>query len=198
MAQKETKVETKLEEPKTNGTQAMVKARPQVPAELRPFVDEGFEVVSTGGATRWVDMEKFRETGSRQGAPCKGNGKVIAGILMDMQKIAGINQETGEVETRFFYNLQLVAPCPVIYKDEGGIPHEEEAKVGEVVALGERSKLEWMRECATDGGMYQILIVPHSKIPVGKGRTMWTFTAGKKALRAPTKVRVESLAPLPF
>lgn len=169
------------------------------PVALREFSDDGFEVVQVGGETKWVDLEQFQEEGAEAGKPCKGNGRMIEGTLMGVQEIEALNTRTKEIEKRFFYNIQLTKPCPVTYKNEDNVDVQEDAQPGDIVALGERSKLAFLHDLATDGGIYQVRIIPHSKIGIGGGQTLWTFNIGKKVLRpAPQRtelVRVVEKAP---
>lgn len=170
-----------------------------IPKDLKEIVDEGYDIVQTGGQTKWVDMNGFVPEGTGQNDPCKGNGRFIEGVLVGMQPIEVLDRRTKELVTRYFYNIQLMKPCPVTYKDEDGSDIEEEAQAGEIVALGERAKLAPLREWATDGGVYQLKIVPHSKIPIDNNQTLWTFNIGRKILRQPNpELVVRNKANVPF
>lgn len=173
-------------------------------AKLGEGKDGGYEVIQTGGLTKWIDLTKFQvDPNASEKKPVKGNGRYIEAILLDRQEIPVGDKEAGElnadgVKVRFFYNVRLLTPCPVSYKDENKTKVEEIAPAGEVIAIGERHKLAMLRQWVGDGGVYQILIQPHSRIKVGGGRTMWTFFVGRKVLRQPAFVRAEVVQKPPF
>lgn len=156
----------------------------------------GAESIQSGGLTKWVDLRAFMSNpnaGDKE--PVAGNGKAFAGVLLSRQEIPVGEKESGEVnadgaKVRYFYLLRLVSICPVAYKDENKDPVEEIAQPGEIVAIGERSKLLPLRDLCEDGGLYVIVIKPHSRIKVGGGRTMWTFDLVKKTLRQPAKLTI--------
>jgi len=157
---------------------------------------EGAETIAMGGVTKWVDLKKFQaDPEAPQGVPVKGNGKAFAGALLSRQEIEVDPEESGEVKAdgtkvRFFYLLRLAAPCPVSYKNEEKETVEEIAEVGEIVAIGERHHLRPLRELCEDGGLYVLVIQPHSRVKIGKVQTMWTFNIVKKTLRQPVKMQV--------
>jgi hypothetical protein len=157
---------------------------------------EGAETIAMGGVTKWVDLRKFQaDPNAPQGEPVRGNGKAFAGALLSRQEIEVDDKQAGEVKAdgtkvRFFYLLRLAAPCPVTYKDEDKETVEETAEVGEIVAIGERHHLRPLRELCDDGGLYVLVIQPHSRIKIGGGQTMWTFNIVKKTLRQPVKMQV--------
>lgn len=203
MAKKETESKTAEKEEKTNDTpdtRALSKKdkATMIPKELKPFVEEGYDVIQVGGTTKWVDMEAFAEEGAGRNEPCKSNGRIIEGVLLGKQGIDAIDPRTKEIVHRYFFNFQLLSPCPVNYKDEDGSDIEEDAMPGDIVALGERSKLAFLHQLCDDGGMYQLRIVPHSRIPIGGGQTLWTFNIGKKVLRMPSPQLVARGEKAPF
>ena len=156
----------------------------------------GSEIIQSGGLTKWVDLRAFMadpKVGDKEAVA--GNGSAFAGALLSREEIPVSDKENGEVKSdgtkvRFYYLLRLVSPCPVAYKDENKEPVEEIAQPGEIVAIGERSKLLPLRGLCSDGGLYVIVIRPHSRIKIGGGHTMWTFDLLKKTLRAPAKLTV--------
>lgn len=164
--------------------------------DLPDFDMEGSEVIQSGGVTKWVDLRKFQanpEAGDKEAV--KGNGKAFAGALLSRQEIEVDDSESGETKAdgtkvRFFYLLRLVGPCPVSYKDENKDTIEEEAQPGEIVAIGERHHLRPLRELCDDGGLYVLVIKPHSRVKIGANRTMWTFDVVKKTLRLPMKMQI--------
>lgn len=157
---------------------------------------DGAETISMGGVTKWVDLRKFQaDPNAAQGVPVKGNGKAFAGALLSRQEIEVGEDESGEVKAdgtkvRFFYLLRLAAPCPVTFKNEDKETIEEEAQVGEIVAIGERHHLKPLRDLCDDGGLYVLVIQPHSRIKISAKQTMWTFNIVKKTLRPPVKMQV--------
>lgn len=157
---------------------------------------EGAETIAMGGVTKWVDLRKFQEDpDAGQGEPVRGNGKAFAGALLSRQEIEVDDKQAGEVKAdgtkvRFFYLLRLAAPCPVTYKDEDKETIEEVAEVGEIVAIGERHHLRPLRDLCDDGGLYVLVIRPHSRVKIGGGQTMWTFDIVKKTIRPPVKMQV--------
>lgn len=157
---------------------------------------DGAETISMGGVTKWVDLRAFQEDpNAAQNKPVKGNGKAFAGALLSRQEIEVSDSESGEVKAdgtkvRFFYLLRLAAPCPVTYKNEEKETIEETAEVGEIVAIGERHHLRPLRDLCEDGGLYVLVIQPHSRIKIGGGQTMWTFNIVKKTVRPPVKMQV--------
>jgi hypothetical protein len=165
-----------------------------LPADLQKMSEGGYDIIQTGGTTRWVNLRMFQEDpGTPQGKPAKGNGMFIEGVLLDRQEIAddkGEENQDGEL-VRNFYNIRLLNTCPVSYKDDNKVTVEEIAVAGDVVAIGERSKLSMFRQWSEDGGLYQVIIQPHSRIAIGGGHTMWTFNVGRKILRPAMKVRAE-------
>lgn len=157
---------------------------------------EGAETISMGGVTKWVDLRSFQaDPNAAQGVPVKGNGKAFAGALLSRQEIEVGEDESGEVKAdgtkvRFFYLLRLAAPCPVTYKNEDKETVEEVAGVGEIVAIGERHHLRPLRDLCEDGGLYVLVIRPHSRIKISAKQTMWTFDIVKKTIRPPVKMQV--------
>lgn len=164
--------------------------------DLATFDMAGSEVIQSGGLTKWVDLRKFMDNpkaGDKEAVA--GNGGAFAGVLLSRQEIPVKDTDSGEVradgvKVRFYYLLRLISPCPVAYKDENKDDVEEVAQPGEIVAIGERNKLMPMRELCEDGGVYAMVIKPHSRIKIGGGHTMWTFDLVKKTLRAPAKLTV--------
>ncbi len=164
--------------------------------DLQTFDMGGAEVIQSGGLTKWVDLRKFManpQAGDKEAVA--GNGQAFAGVLLSRQEIPVKDTDSGEVradgvKVRFYYLLRLISPCPVAYKDENKDDVEEVAQPGEIVAIGERNKLMPMRELCEDGGIYAMVIKPHSRIKIGGGHTMWTFDLVKKTLRAPAKLTV--------
>lgn len=158
----------------------------------------GAEVIQSGGLTKWVDLRKFMadpKAGDKEAVA--GTGAAFAGALLSRQEIPVKDTDSGEVKAdgtkvRFYYLLRLVSPCPVAYKDENKNDVEEVAQPGEIVAIGERDKLRPLRDLCEDGGLYVIVIKPHSRIKIGGGHTMWTFDLVKKTLRQPAKLTVLS------
>jgi len=157
---------------------------------------EGTEVIQSGGVTKWVDLRKFQDNPqAKDKEPVKGNGRAFAGALLSRQEIEVDDDESGEVKSdgtkvRYFYLLRLLAPCPVTYKDENKDTIEEDAQPGEIVAIGERHHLKPLRELCEDGGLYVLIIKPHSRIKISATRTMWTFDVAKKTVRAPVKMQI--------
>lgn len=157
---------------------------------------EGAETIQSGGITKWVDLTAFQDDPTaKQGDVVKGNGKAFGGALLSRQEIAVDEEESGEVKAdgtkvRYFYLLRLVAPCPVSYKDEDKETIQEEARPGEIVAIGERHHLKGLRDLCDDGGLYVIVIRPHSRVRIGAKRTMWTFDVVKKTVRPPMKMQI--------
>ncbi len=164
--------------------------------DLATFDMGGSEIIQSGGLTKWVDLRQFMADPTvNDKEPVAGNGQAFAGVLLSRQEIPVDEKESGELKAdgtkvRFYYLLRLISPCPVAYKDENKDDVEEIAQPGEIVAIGERSKLMPLRELCDDGGVYAIVIKPHSRIKIGATRTMWTFDVVKKTLRQPAKLTV--------
>lgn len=170
-------------------TAAVVKASG---LDLTTFDMADAETIQTGGITKWVDLTAFQvNPNAAQNEAVQGNGRAFAGALLSRQEIEGpVDKETGEVKIRYFYLLRLVAPCPVSYKDENKDEINEEAQPGEIVAIGERHGLKPLADLCTDGGLYVVVIKPHSRVKIGGGHTMWTFDVVKKTLRQPVKMQI--------
>lgn len=157
---------------------------------------EGAETISMGGVTKWVDLRKFQDNpNAAQNQAVKGNGKAFAGALLSRQEIEVDEDQSGEVKAdgtkvRYFYLLRLASPCPVTYKNEEKETIEETAEMGEIVAIGERHHLRALRDLCDDGGLYVLVIRPHSRVKIGGGQTMWTFDIVKKTIRQPVKMQV--------
>lgn len=183
----------KVAQQQLDQTMTVVKA---AEIDLETIDMEGAETISMGGVTKWVDLRAFQiDPTAAQSEPVKGNGKAFAGALLSRQEIEVDPEDAGEVKSdgtkvRFFYTLRLAAPCPVSYKDENKVTVREVAEVGEIVAIGERHHLRGLRELSEDGGLYVLVIQPHSRISIGGGQTMWTFNIVKKTVRAPVKMQV--------
>jgi hypothetical protein len=162
----------------------------------------GFEQTQDGGITKWVDLKAFQvDPMAGNNEPVKGNGKAFAGYLIGRHEIE--DQENGEpnddgVPVRHFFTVRLVSGCPVSYKNEAGERVREEAKPGEIVAIGERYALRDLRSWAEDahaGAVYQIVLQPHSRIKTAKAaRAMWTFRVFRNVIKPPMKVRAELVA----
>lgn len=160
----------------------------EISAELEGVNFEGAEVIATGGVTKWVDLREFMDdpdAGDKD--PVKGNGKTFAGVLLSRERFGGEETAVEDKKVRHFYRLRLVAPCPVVFKDENKDEISEIAKVGEIVCIGERHHLKLLQPLCEDGGEYLIAIRPNSRIAIGGGQTLWTFDVVKKTLVAPTK-----------
>lgn len=166
---------------------------------ISPEEAQGLEQVQSGGLTKWIDLRAFQvDPDAPREKPVKGNGQAFAGGLLGMQEIE--DEESGElnadgIKVRYFYNIKLMTPCPVAYKNENKEEVTEIAQPGEIIAVGERHALRGLRELATDGGLYVVVIRPHSRIKVSPSRTMWTFDMWKKVVRPPMKVKAELTAP---
>lgn len=162
---------------------------------------EGFEPATVGGLTKWIDLKSFQtDPNAAQSTAVKGTGGGFAGILLTRQEMADDNGEpnaNGE-RVRFFYTLRLVAPCPVTYKDEDKVEQKETAQAGDIVAIGERHHLKQWRELCDDGGIYAVVVRPHSRIKIGGGHTMWTFDTWKKVVKAPMKIHAEVMTKPPY
>ena len=154
---------------------------------------EGLETISTGGISKWINMKAFQDDPlAGQNAVVKGNGRSFAGFLIGRHEI---EDEKGEenaegVKVRHFYTIRLTAECPVEYKDENGMKVEETAYAGEVVQIGERHQLKPLRNLADDGGLYWVLITPHSRVRIPGNQTMWTFGVQKKTFRPAARMIV--------
>lgn len=163
--------------------------------------DDQLEKVQSGGVTKWLDLAKFMaDPKTPQGEPCKANGKFFAGGLLGVQEMEDedAKEENADgVKVRYFYNLKLITPCPVTWKNENGERIEEEAQPGDIIAVGERHSLKEMRTMATDGGVYVVVIKPHSRIKINPKQTMWTFDMWRKVVRPAVKI-VSQGQPVPF
>lgn len=168
---------------------------------ISPDEAAGMEQVQSGGLTKWIDLRRFQaDPNAPREMPVKGDGefKAFAGGLLGIEEIE--DEDSGElnadgVKVRYFYNIKLMTPCPVAYKNENKEEVKEVAQPGEIIAVGERHALRGMRELATDGGLYVVVIHPHSRIKVSPSRTMWTFDMWKKTIRPPMKVKAELTGP---
>jgi hypothetical protein len=170
---------------------------------IAPDEAQGLEQVQSGGLTKWIDLRRFQvDPEAPREKPVKGGGefKAFAGGLLGIEEIEVDEGEQGEinadgVKVRYFYNIKLMTPCPVAYKNENKEEVKEIAQPGEIIAVGERHALRGMRELATDGGLYVVVIKPHSRIKVSPTRTMWTFDMWKRTIRPPMKVKAELTGP---
>jgi len=159
----------------------------------------GFEQTQSGGITRWLDLKSFQaDPNAPQNKPVKGNGKAFAGILLGRQEIEVGDDESGEVnadgiKVRYSYSLKLMSPCPATYKDDGETIAVI-AQPGEIISVGERFTLRKWRDLCENGGVYAVVVRPHSRIRVGGGHTMWTFDTFEKTLRPPINLRAELVA----
>ena len=195
-ANEETGTETKALTTKQAAADQALQIAQAAGIDLATFDMGGAEVIQSGGLTKWVDLRKFManpKAGDKEAV--SGNGQAFAGVLLSRQEIPVKDTDSGEVradgvKVRFYYLLRLISPCPVAYKDENKDDVEEIAQPGEIVAIGERNKLMPMRELCEDGGVYAMVIKPHSRIKIGGGHTMWTFDLVKKTLRQPAKLTV--------
>lgn len=134
---------------------------------------DDLEVVQTGGILKWIDLSPFADDENWR-------SKAFAGVLVGMDSIP-----MPEGKDREYYLIRLVSPCPVTYRDEDRTNVAEVAQAGEIVALAHRDKLRTLRDMATDGGTYLVVIRPHSKIKIGGGHTMWTFDIARKVIMPP-------------
>src|SRR5512136_2179513 len=166
----ETKPETKALTTKQAAADQAMQIAQSAGIDLTTFDMGGAEVIQSGGLTKWVDLRKFMgdpKAGDKEAVA--GNGQAFAGVLLSRQEIPVKDTDSGEVradgtKVRFYYLLRLISPCPVAYKDENKDDVEEIAEPGEIVAIGERNKLMPMRELCEDGGVYAMVIKPHSRI----------------------------------
>lgn len=159
-----------------------------------------FEQVQTGGVTRWLNLKAFQEDPSLpQNKPVKGTGAAFGGILLGRQEM---QDEQGEenadgMRVRYFYTFKLLSECPVTFK-EGEEVIETIAKPGEIISVGERHALRNLRELTENGGVYAVVIRPHSRISIGRGQTMWTFDMWQRVIKPPIKVKAELVQKTPF
>lgn len=164
---------------------------------------QGFEQTQSGGVTRWLNLKAFMaDPSAPQNKAVKGNGKAFGGLLLGRQDIEVDDDQSGELnadgqKVRYFYTLKLISPCPVTHKDDSGQTVETIAEKGDIIAIGERFSLRKWRELCDNGGLYAVVVQPHSRINVGGGHTMWTFATWEKELRRPMKVKAE-LVKTPF
>jgi hypothetical protein len=135
-----------------------------------------FEIVATAGQTKWVNLQQFLEPA--------WSGKTFVGVLIARKSIPDAKKTNpdGTPQRRYYYLLQLVSPCPVSYSDENGDGVDEVAQPGEIVALGERSKLEILGDLIAQGGVQMVMIRPNAPIAIGHSQTMWTFDIGRRVL----------------
>ena len=162
-----------------------------------------YEQTGTGGITKWIDLAQFQVDPTVEQKPVKGNGKAFAGVLISRSEMEVEDTEPGEandrgVRVRHFYNIKLLAQCPVTFKDEDKADVKEVAQIGDIVCIGERHALKSWRELTEGGGLYAVVVRPHSRIRIGGGRTMWTFDLWQKCIRQPMKVRAEIVQKAPF
>lgn len=105
---------------------------------------------------------------------------VIEGVLLSKDDLEP-DAKTGEV--RSYYRIQLVRPC-ITEEGKGANKVVGQSDIGEVVAIGERMKLEPLDALLATGNTYRVLIHAAGKIEVGKGNTMWTFNIGKVLIKS--------------
>jgi hypothetical protein len=150
-----------------------------IAASLNVGDSSQFEVVETSGATKWVDLQQFLDQ--------SWSGKAFSGYLMARRWY----MDQKEMK-RHYYLLQLTSPCPVSFKDEHGESISWVAQVGEVVALGERTKLEILNTLLEQGGIRVVVIRPNAPIAINRGQTMWTFDIAQRLLQARTESAPET------
>src|SRR2546430_5816893 len=123
--------------------------------------DAPMEKMQSGGIAKWVDLKEFQlDPKAGQNEPVKGNGKILAGLLLGRQEIEDDKGEENHdgVKVRHFYQFRIVKECPVEYKDEDGNKVKSVAQPGEIVSLGERFSLRVLRDWCEDGGLYAVVI----------------------------------------
>lgn len=141
-----------------------------------------YDLVTSAGKMQWAqikddpqpfDMEVYRQ----QDQPMEN---VIEGVLLGKEDLEP--DKNGEV--RSYYKIQLVRPC-ITQEGKGKDAIVGRAEIGEVVAVGERMKLEPLDTLLATGNVYRVLIHAAEKIEVNAGKnTMWTFNIGKVLLKA--------------
>lgn len=97
---------------------------------------------------------------------------------------------------RPYYQVQLYSPCTVTV-GKGDDAEQVEAKVGDVVNVGESFKLTVLKDVEIPeilaGGEYDVWFDVESKIKISGGRTMWNIDVQTKRTKAPTS----EVRPLP-
>jgi len=190
-------------EKQTNGNGATAIAKP---AGMDSIMDSikglGFntdnvtvEHVQQGGVTKWLDLKQYMaKPDAAQNQPVGGNGEFFAGLLLGRQEMEDDKSEdinADGVKVRYFYTVKLgkmtdkMMKAHCTYKDEDGKAVKYDAKEGDIIAVGERHSLKTMRTWVDDGGLYFVIIRPHSRIGIGDGQTMWTFDVTRVVLKAP-------------
>jgi len=107
------------------------------------------------------------------------NGKLLGRYVM-----------TAQEPPRAYYQVELLAPCTVTV-GRGDEAEEVEAKMGDVVNVGENFKLQCLKEVEVPellaGAEYNVWIEVQKKIKLKSGgKTMWVIDVASKRLKAPT------------
>ena len=87
---------------------------------------------------------------------------------------------------------KVARACFCEAKDDKGETVQQTANVGDIVCIGERTKLQKLDTFIARGGQWAVFIYAAKVIKVKGGHTMWTFDIGARQLRAPLAVAVPS------
>ena len=150
-------------------------------------IPAGWETVTTAGPMKWAVISDKAEsfTPDDVADATKQLDNVIEGELLGKEEM----EADSHGEIRSFYKIKLTRPCRVETKQDG-VKMVVIADVGDVVNVGERQKLQPLDALVASGNRWAVYLHAGEKLSIGKGKTMWSFTIGKRliASRVPAAV----------
>jgi ribosomal protein S17 len=130
------------------------------PAAMLP---EGYSQVNNSSSNAWF---KFEE------------GATVEGELVGRFKTSKPGRDGKD---RYYYQVKLTKPCTVTKKIEGDT-EEEQAEVGDIVNVGEKSSLMELASYCGPGKRFNIIVIVQSKVDIDGGQTYWRTVVGAKPI----------------
>ena len=173
MSEKDTK-ETKALSRQEVMQKAMADA---LPGTIRPT--DGFVMEEVGADNLWVTLAETKKKKWPQGYD--GKPPVIQGFLVGVDQLKNkdgkVDPETGEVRVNRFFNLIATTDrIPVTDSSDKA----RFAKMGEMVSLSKRDRLEKLEEIAERPGMWEVQIEPTIEKDIGGGQSLWLFNIASR------------------
>jgi len=133
--------------------------------EIGLIIPKEYDLTQVAESNKWVTLDK---------------GTVIEGLLCGCYTME--DKKNGK---RDYYLIRTLRDVKVEYKDDDGVTTEGVATRGDMVCLGARSKLDWVKALCNDGKIWIVYIEAIKEIKIPGGHTLWLFNSGKREIKRP-------------